>query len=146
MRGKMPNLAVALMGAALAAVLAMALLARLQFSPPPVAHTRPNTPSNAPDYYIGKLRSTGLDRHGEKYQLTAQRLVHYPADRRALLSQPRLIQHRRHGVARRVRADAGYWYDDGDTMMLFGRIKMTEGESVATLKTMTIRLKDGAGG
>lgn len=97
------------------------------------------------DYYIERFVSTGVDAFGEKYQLSAARLTHYPRAGRAHLEQPRIVQFGAGDrAARRIQADTGWLDDGGAEVQLAGRVRVTEGEgggeSVATANTMTVRL------
>ena len=100
------------------------------------------------DYYIENFVSTGMDRHGKKYRLSAAQLLQYPGDERALLQRPHLIQyHPNHPTRppRHIHADSGWLDDDGAQLLLSGNVRVIEGDGArATTNTMRIRLK-GAG-
>ncbi len=97
------------------------------------------------DYYIENFVSTGMDRRGKKYRLSAARLLHYPGDERALLQRPHLIQYHPPRAPRHIHADSGWLGDDGAQLLLSGNVRVIEvGGARATTNTMRIRLK-GAG-
>ena len=100
-----------------------------------------------PDYYIERFVSTGVDALGAQYRLSAERLTHYPRARRSLLERPRIVQYPsgandRGDGARRIQADTGVLDDDSAELQLAGQVRVTEGdgESVATVNTMTVKL------
>ena len=105
---------------------------------------------NDPDYYINNFVSTGLDKAGKKYQVIADRLVHYPQGDRALLDNPHIIQYNLATGRRHVYADSGWLYNNRSTILLTGNVRVLQGESVhsellATSKKMTIHLKENRG-
>ena len=102
---------------------------------------------NDPDYYINNFISTGMDKAGKKYQVIADRLVHYPEGDRALLDNPQIIQHNLATGLRHVYADSGWLYNNRSTILLTGNVRVLQGRSVhsellATGKKMTIHLKE----
>lgn len=107
--------------------------------------------ANAPDYYIENFTSTGLDRAGKKYQITADRLVHHPLDDRALLERPHIIQYHPDRAPRHIHANAGWLYDDRAEIALSGNVRVIDnptgaGGGVETItNTMLVRLKDEDG-
>ena len=105
--------------------------------------------SNDPDYYIENFTSTGRDRLGKKYQLSAERLVHYPRDGNALLVRPHIIQYRSEGAPRHIYADTGQ-LNAADEVLLSGNVRVIDdpsgaGGTVATSQKMLIRLKRARG-
>ncbi len=106
--------------------------------------------TNDPDYYIENFTSTGMDRLGKKYRLSAERLEHYPHHDGALLTRPHIIQYRSEGAPRHIYADTGRLYDT-DEVRLSGNVKVVEnqsgdtGRTVVTSEKMLIRLKGGKG-
>jgi len=99
-----------------------------------------------PDYYIEDFVSTGLDRLGERYRVSAERLTHYPLSARALLHRPYIVQYRKQGAPRHIYADSGWLYDNRAEVQLSGNVRVVEnasgglGGAVATAGTMTVRL------
>lgn len=105
---------------------------------------------NDPDYYIKNFVSTGMDKTGNKYQVLADRLVHYPEGDRALLDNPHIIQYNLATGLRHVYADSGWLYNNRSTVLLDGNVRVIQGESgnselSATSKKMTIHLKENRG-
>lgn len=104
-----------------------------------------------PDYYITDFVSTGRDRRGKKYRLSADRLVHYAQTRRARLERPHLIQYALDAAPRHIYADAGWLYDARGSVLLSGNVRVVRaraGQNPATTvsaKTMLIRLKRADG-
>ncbi|MCY3769388.1 MAG: LPS export ABC transporter periplasmic protein LptC [Gammaproteobacteria bacterium] len=103
-----------------------------------------------PDYYINNFVSTGLDKTGKKYQVMADRLVHYPEGDRALLDNPHIIQYNLATGLRHVYADSGWLYNNRSTVLLDGNVRVLQGgsgnpELLAIGKTMTIHLKENRG-
>ncbi len=107
-----------------------------------------------PNYYVENLVSTGINRHGKKYRLSADRLVHYPLAQRASLLRPHLIQYSPAGASgapRHIYADSGWLYDARAEVLLSGNVKVVQNHSgdlvtdTATTETMLIHLKDDPG-
>ena len=102
-----------------------------------------------PDYYIEGFVSTGIDRLGEQYRVSAERLTHYPRGARALLHRPYIVQYRNQGAPRHIYADSGWLYDNHAEVQLSGNVRVVEnasgdlGGAVATARTMTVRLGEG---
>ncbi len=108
------------------------------------------TQAKQPDYSIENFVSVGIDRQGEKYQLSAERLVHDPVDGRAELHRPRVIQYDFPGAPRYLQADSGVLHDDGAELLLYGNVRVRQGAadadslhggSVTTTDRMLIRLQ-----
>lgn len=124
---------------AIASVFALlaGLSAWLQFGVLQHAPAAAETAADAPDYTIANFASAGIDEFGKAYRLSAARLTHYPAGH-ALVERPRIVQFRG-GGARRIEADSGRLGDDG-AMRLTGNVRVVDGDSTATVQTMTVRL------
>ncbi len=105
------------------------------------------TQNNHPDYYIENFESVGMSRHGRKYRLSAERLEHYPLDRRAALHRPHIIQYQPPASPRHIYADSGWLYNDTEEVLLSGNVRVIEnpdaGGTVVTSQKMLIRLKGG---
>lgn len=126
---------------AIASVFALlaGLSAWLQFGVLERAPATAEAAADAPDYTIANFTAAGIDEFGKAYRLSAARLTHYPAGH-ALVERPRIVQYPNGGGgARRIEADTGRLGDDG-VMRLAGNVRVREGESVASVQTMTVRL------
>ena len=100
------------------------------------------------DYYIEKFTTTGSTQHGKKYQLSADRMVHYPIGARASLDNPHIIQYdltRDHPAQapKHTYAESGWLYDD--RVLLSGNVRIVQhkagGTNTTTVKKMLIHLK-----
>lgn len=104
------------------------------------------TNNNDPDYYIENFTAFGIDESGKQYQLEADRLVHYPADNKALLDRPHLTQLLAEGGPTHIYADSGWLFSDGSEILLSKNVKVirTQGGMPgggATTQRMRIKLK-----
>ena len=84
---------------------------------------------NDPDYYVENFTSRGMDDSGIRYEVKADRLVHYPVGDRALLDNPHIVQYDLGGSPRHVYADSGWLYDNRSTILLTGNVRIIEGHS-----------------
>ena len=105
---------------------------------------------NDPDYYIENFTSSGMDKDGQKYQVVADRLVHYPVGDRALLNNPHIIQYNTEKTTRHVYADSGWLYNNKSTILLTGNVRVIQGKTansggVAAGERMIIQLKETRG-
>jgi len=105
---------------------------------------------NDPDYYIENFVSSGMDEKGERYQVIADRLVHYPVGDRALLNNPHIIQHNIENITRHVYADSGWLYNNKTTILLTGNVRVIQGKNAtaggtAAGERMIIQLKENRG-
>lgn len=83
-----------------------------------------------PDYQIQDFTVTAMNRQGQpKYRLSAQSLVHYPADNSAALVQPRLTQYTQGEPPIYTTADNGRVFDHGKELLMTGHVKVVRGES-----------------
>ncbi len=104
--------------------------------------------SNDPDYYIENFSSYGIDEEGKRYELEADRLVHYPAENKALLDRPHLTQILDEIGPTHIYADSGWLYADGSEILLTENVKVIrsqDGDGLgggATAQRMRIRLKE----
>ena len=87
---------------------------------------------NAPDYYIRNLVFTGRDEQGKKYELRADRMVHYPFGDRALLDNPHIIQFSPDGAPRHVTADSGWLDNVTSEILLTGNVRVVQDPSGAS--------------
>ncbi len=102
--------------------------------------------ANEPDYFIENPVSTTSGENGREYRVVADRLTHYPAERRSLLSNPQVIQYDSGRVLSHIYAQTGWIYDDRSTVLLDGNVRAFESRngvsrSVAASDKMTINLK-----
>lgn len=105
---------------------------------------------NDPDYYAENFVSTGMDEIGKKYQVIADRLVHYPVGDRALLDNPHIIQYDLSGVPRHIYAESGWLYDNRSTILLTGNVRVVQSQTssagaAGTSEKMVIHLKEKRG-
>lgn len=116
----------------------------------PVEQEISDLEKNDPDYYIENFISTGLDQDGQKYQLIADRLVHFPVGDRSLLDNPHIIQHNPISGLRHVYADSGWLYNNRSEVLMTGNVRVIQGQSSsagisATSDKMKILLKENRG-
>lgn len=105
-------------------------------------------PHNGYDYAIENFTSTGMDRLGKKYHMTADRLVHKYGEEQALLTRPHIIQYDLSGAPRHIYADSGRFNQDDSQVLLSGNVKVVDnhsGAAVVTTQTMQIHLKGERG-
>ena len=105
---------------------------------------------NDPDYYIENFVSSGMDEDGERYQVIADRLVHYPVGDRALLNNPHIIQHNIENITRHVYADSGWLYNNKTTILMTGNVRVIQGKNAdsggaAAGERMVIQLRESRG-
>ena len=101
---------------------------------------------NDPDYYTENFISTGVDKTGKKYQVIADRMVHYPVGDRALLDNPHIIQYDLANNPRHIYAESGWLYDNQSTVLMTGNVRVIQSQSsssggAATAQKMVIHLK-----
>jgi len=91
-----------------------------------------------PDYYIGRLRLTAMNRHGHpRFILTATRLVHFPRGKRTLLIEPHLIQFGKHTTTTTT-AKHGFVSRHGHTLIMRGKVRVFRGPT-AQVGTTSVR-------
>ena len=105
---------------------------------------------NDPDYYAENFVSTGMDEMGKKYQVIADRLVHYPIGDRALLDNPHIIQYDLAGTPRHIYAESGWLYDNQSTILLTGNVRVVQSQTsssgaAGTSDKLIIHLKQKRG-
>jgi lipopolysaccharide export system protein LptC len=105
---------------------------------------------NDPDYYTENFTSTGMDDLGKKYQVIADRLVHFPVGDRALLDNPHIVQYDLSGTPRHIYAESGWLYDNRGTILLTGNVRVIQSQSgsagaASTSDKMVINLKADRG-
>ena len=84
---------------------------------------------NAPDYYIENFVSTGMDASGKKYELKADRMVHYPYGDRALLDNPQIVQYDLDETPRHIYADSGWLYNAASKVLLTGDVRVVQSQT-----------------
>ncbi len=83
-----------------------------------------------PDYEIQDFTLTAMNRQGQpRYKLSAQSLVHYPSDKSAALTQPRLTQFTPGQPPIYTSADSGRVYNRGKELLMTGHVKVVRGGS-----------------
>lgn len=105
---------------------------------------------NAPDYYIENFVSTGMDASGKKYELKADRMVHYPFGDRALLDNPHIVQYDLDDTPRHIYADSGWLYNATSKVLLTGDVRVVQSQTdtaggVSMGEKMVIILNDRDG-
>ena len=105
---------------------------------------------NAPDYYIENFVSTGMDASGKKYELKADRMVHYPYGDRALLDNPHIVQYDLDETPRHIYADSGWLYNATSKVLLTGDVRVVQSQTdtaggVSMGEKMVIILNDRDG-
>ena len=105
---------------------------------------------NAPDYYIENFVSTGMDELGKKYELRADRMVHYPFGDRALLDNPHIVQYDLDQTPRHMYADSGWLYNTTSKVLLTGDVRVVQSQTdtaggVSMGEKMVILLNDRGG-
>lgn len=116
----------------------------------PAQQTISELEKNDPDYYMEKFSSTGMDDLGKKYQVIADRLVHFPVGDRALLDNPHIVQYDLSGTPRHIYAESGWLYDNRGMILLTGNVRVIQSQSgsagaTATSDKMVINLKADRG-
>jgi len=131
--------------------LLLAVSAWLQFSllETPVSELS-NEEKNTADYYIENFVSTGLDELGKKYELRAERMVHYPYGDRALLDNPHIVQYDLNQTPRHIYADSGWLYNETSKVLLTGNVRVVQSQTgqaggVSLGEKMVIILNDDRG-
>ena len=84
---------------------------------------------NAPDYYIENFVSTGMDELGKKYEVRADRMVHYPYGDRALLDNPHIVQYDLNETPRHIYADSGWLYNGTSKVLLTGNVRVVQSQT-----------------
>ena len=105
---------------------------------------------NDPDYYAEKFTSTGMGKDGKKFQIIADRLVHYPVGDRALLDNPHVIQYDFDDTPRHIYAESGWLYDNRSTILLTGNVRVVQSQNssagaASSAEKMLIHLKNNNG-
>ena len=105
---------------------------------------------NDPDYYALNFTTTGVDDEGKKYQVIADRMVHYPVGDRALLDNPHIVQYDLSGIPRHIYAESGWLYDNQSTVLLTGNVRVVQSQTgiaggASTSEKMVIHLKKNRG-
>ena len=102
------------------------------------------------DYYMDNIVITGEDDEGKRYEVIADRLVHYPVEDRAFLDNPHIIQYVSTKSPQHVHADKGWLFNNRTTVQLLGNVRViqehgSDPELVTTTEKMIIQLKDDKG-
>ncbi len=84
---------------------------------------------NAPDYYIENFVSTGMDKLGKRYEVRADRMVHYPFGDRALLDNPHIVQYDLDKTPRHIYADSGWLYNSTSKVLLTGNVRVVQSQT-----------------
>ncbi len=102
----------------------------LQFAvlAPPVDNLTEKGP-NVLGYYIQGLVLQGMDGHGKRYELQADRMEHYPQDHRAWLDRPRIWQIGDDQSPRRISANHGWLDNRTSEVVMVGNVRLVEGET-----------------
>ncbi len=111
-------------------IVLLVVSAWLQFSllETPISELSPEE-KNAPDYYIENFVSTGMDELGKKYELRADRMVHYPYGDRALLDNPHIVQYDLNQTPRHIYADSGWLYNETSKVLLTGNVRVVQSQT-----------------
>lgn len=106
-------------------------------TPPLIAPSTKN--QHEPDYIIERFDATAMNAHGtRKYDLSAQRLEHFPDTDLAHLTEPRLVQYPEDGAPVITVADAGVIPGDGREIRMRGNVRITRiGDARGPGGTMT---------
>ena len=91
-----------------------------------------------------------FDEEGKKYQVIADRMVHYPVGDRALLDNPHIVQYDLSGIPRHIYAESGWLYDNQSTVLLTGNVRVVQSQTgiaggASTSEKMVIHLKKNRG-
>lgn len=97
----------------------------------------PAPQDTAEDYYIENFVAIGMDAFGKKYQLAADRLVHFPADNKALLDNPHIVQYDIEQPPRHIYADSGWFYNATSKILLRGNVRVIQGKTESAGNTST---------
>lgn len=105
---------------------------------------------NAADYYIENFVSTGMDADGKKYEVRADRMVHYPHGDRALLDKPHLVQYDLDQTPRHIYADSGWLYNSISRVLMTGNVRVVQSRTgtaggVSMGEKMVVHLNDRGG-
>ena len=111
-------------------VVLLSVSAWLQFGllDPPV-NALSKEEQNAADYYIENFVSTGRDELGKKYEIQADRMVHYPFGDRALLDNPHIVQYDLNQTPRHIYADSGWLYNGTSKVLLTGNVRVIQSQA-----------------
>jgi len=85
--------------------------------------------NNTKDYYIENFVSTGMDALGKKYELQADRMVHFPYGDRALLDNPHIVQYDLNQRPRHIYADSGWLYNQTSKILLTGNVRVIQSQT-----------------
>lgn len=114
-------------------LLLVGLSAWLQFGllePPEVEPSEEE--KNSADYYIEHFVSTGMDKAGKKYEVRADRMVHYPVGDRALLDNPHIVQYGLDSTPRHIYADSGWLFNETSQVLMTGNVKVVQSQTDAS--------------
>lgn len=83
---------------------------------------------NVPDYYIEHFQVTEMDVNGRpKYQLQADKMVHYPHETKTQLVRPRLTEYGP-GEVTRSSADTGWISRSGKHLLMLGNVTVNRSQ------------------
>ncbi len=113
----------------------------------PVSSAISELEKNDPDYYAENFQATGIDEMGKKYEIIADRLVHFPVGDRVLLDNPHIVQYDLAGTPRHIYAESGWLYDNRSTILLTGNVRVIQSQTksagaAASSEKMIIHLKE----
>ena len=84
---------------------------------------------NSADYYIENFVSTGMDQEGKKYEVRADRMVHYPVGDRALLDNPHIVQYGLDETPRHIYADSGWLFNQTSQVLMTGNVRVVQSQT-----------------
>jgi len=84
---------------------------------------------NSTDYYIENFVSTGMDQTGKKYEVRADRMVHYPVGDRALLDNPHIVQYGLDETPRHIYADSGWLFNQTSQVLMTGNVRVVQSQT-----------------
>ena len=104
----------------------------------------PRAAANAPDYYLEDFTTLTMDENGKpKNRLSAAHLAHFPHDDSTEMDKPRMEIFREEQLPLYINAEKGRMAGDGDTIHLYGIVKMWEYDDTGrqVLEVSTSRVK-----
>lgn len=84
---------------------------------------------NSADYYIENFVSTGMDETGKKYEVRADRMVHYPVGDRALLDNPHIVQYGLDETPRHIYAESGWLFNQSSQVLMTGNVRVVQSQT-----------------
>lgn len=86
-----------------------------------------------PDYIVERFAATAMNEKGTpRYQLSAERMTHYPDDDTSHFVRPVLVQFQPAGLQVTTRSDYGVMPGDGSEILMTGNVRATRSGDAAS--------------